>query len=130
MSAAAARARMTQPCEAPTSARPSTTSGLETQRHPSAVTTAATIPIMKPEVMTRMRPNRSIARPAGNDATAAEAMKSAGPRPRMPSTPVTSTSVVVATATASWSVPERHVSAEASRRVFRRIENPFMRRPL
>ena len=33
--------------------------------------------------------------------------KIAGPSPRMPSIPVTTTSVVVATATTSWIVPDR-----------------------
>ena len=37
--------------------------------------------------------------------------------------PVTSTSVTVATATASWTMPERHVRVAASRTVFRRMES-------
>ena len=38
--------------------------------------------------------------------------------------PVTRTSVTVATATASWTMPERHVRVAASRTVFRRIGKP------
>ena len=43
--------------------------------------------------------------------------------------PVTRTSVTVATATASWTMPERHVRVAASRTVFRRIGKPSTIRP-
>ncbi len=43
--------------------------------------------------------------------------------------PVTRTSVTVATATASWTMPDRHVRVAASRTVFRRIGKPSTSRP-
>ena len=76
-----------------------------------------------------MRPCRSIARPAGKAASAAVVRKIAGPRPRMPSIPVTTTSVTVATATTSWIVPERQTSAPERRSVFRRTGYALIGRP-
>ena len=68
--------------------------------------------------MTGTRPSRSISRPAGSAASAPAVMKIAGPRPRIDLIPVTRTSVIVATATASWSTPSRRQSE--SRTVLRR----------
>ena len=48
MSAAAARERMTVPEDAPTRARPRTTSGVESQWQPRATVDVATIPVTKP----------------------------------------------------------------------------------
>ncbi len=45
--------------------------------------------------------------------------KIAGPSPRIPSMPVTTTSVVVATATTSWIIPDRQTSVADSSSVFR-----------
>ena len=70
-----------------------------------------------------------MSRPAGRAASAPAVRKIAGPRPRIPSMPVTRTSVTVATATASWTMPERHVRVAASRTVFRRIGKPSTSRP-
>ena len=47
-----------------------------------------------------------MSRPAGSAASAPAVRKIAGPRPRIDSIPVTRTSVIVATATASWSTPD------------------------
>ena len=57
---------------------------------------------------------------AGSAASAPAVMKIAGPRPRIDSIPVTRTSVIVATATASWSTPERSRRQSESRTVLRR----------
>src|SRR5439155_9470790 len=87
---------------------------------PAAVTQQPATPAAQPPARTGTRPKRSIARPAGNAAKAAEARNTAGPRPRIDSIPVTSTSVVVATAATSCSMPERQVSVAARRTVLRR----------
>src|SRR4029079_4699192 len=74
----------------------------------------------QPKATTGTRRCLSIALPAGRAATAEDARKTAGPRPRIDSMPVTRTSVIVDTATTSWSIPLRHVSVAARRIVFRR----------
>ena len=105
MSAAAVRASRTPPFMAPTPTKPRTTSEALSTTHPSAVIRQATTPMTKPPAITGTRPNRSISRPAGSAATAPAVRKIAGPRPRIDSTPVTRTRVIVATATASCSTP-------------------------
>ena len=119
ISAAAARESRTMPLAAPSAMKPGTTSSQVSAAQPAAVSTPPRMPKTKPTRMTGMRPNRSIARPPGPALRALEARKIAGPRPRMPSTPVTSTSVTVATATASWNIPDMHSSPAASRNAFR-----------
>src|SRR6476659_10188347 len=79
-----------------------------------------TMPSTQPKATTGTRRCRSIALPAGRAATAEDARKTAGPRPRIDSMPVTRTSVIVDTATTSWSIPLRQVSVAARRIVFRR----------
>ena len=88
-----------------------------------------TMPATQPPASTGIRPRRSMSRPAGSAASAPAVRKIAGPSPRIPSMPVTRTSVTVATATASWTMPDRHVSVAASRTVFRRIGKPSTGRP-
>ena len=119
MSPAAVRASSAMPCAPPIAANPVTSSTAESIPHASAVTQHPAIPSTKPPASTGTRPTRSISRPAGIALSAPASRKIAGPRPRIPSIPVTSTSDVVATATPSWSIPERHVSEPASRTVFR-----------
>src|SRR3954449_12352148 len=70
--------------------------------------------------MTGRRPIRSIARPAGTAVSADAVRKIAGPRPRRPSTPVTSTNVIDETAATSWSTAEYTAMAAASSTVLRR----------
>ena len=123
MSAAAARERSTVPDAAPTSARPRTTSAVDDQAQPNATVHVATMPVAKPPEMTGIRPNRSIARPAGSAASAAVERKIAGPSPTMLRTPVTVTSVVVPTATATCSIPPDAARPAARSRVLRRIGN-------
>ena len=120
MSAAAARASSTVPFATPTRAKPRMTSGAVPQRQPSAVVDVPATPTTQPTASTGTRPRVSISRPAGNAASAPAVRKMAGPRPRIPSIPVTTTSVVVATATTSWIVPERQTSTPESRSVLRR----------
>ena len=88
------------------------------------------MPATQPPASTGMRPCRSIRRPAGSAARAPAVRKIAGPSPRIPSIPVTSTSVTVATATASCTMPESDVSVAASRIVLRRIGKLSIRRSL
>ena len=121
MSAAAARESRIVPCETPTSANPATTIAADSTSQPSAVVRQPAMPATQPPASTGIRPSRSISRPAGSAASAPAVRKIAGPSPRIPSTPVTRTSVTVPTATASWTIPDRHVSVAASRIVFRRI---------
>ena len=101
MSAAAVRASSTAPFIAPMPMNPRITSGALSATQPSAVNTHPTIPTTKPPAITGTRPTRSISRPAGSAASAPAVRKIAGPRPRIDSIPVTRTSVIVATATAS-----------------------------
>ena len=120
MSAAAARASRIVPCATPTSAKPATTSAAESSSQPSAVVRQ---PAMPGEAAAGEHRHAAVAvhQPAGGSAASAPAVrKIAGPRPRIPSIPVTSTSVTVATATASWTIPESDVSVAASRNVLRR----------
>ena len=119
MSPAAVRARRAIPCEPPIAANPVTSSTAESMPQASAVTRQPTIPRANPPASTGIRPTRSMRRPAGIALRAPASRKIAGPRPRIPSIPVTSTSDVVATATPSWSIPERQVSDPASRIVLR-----------
>ena len=77
------------------------TSGAESAKQPSAVSTQPIAPMTKPPAITGTRPRRSMSLPAGSAASAPAVMKIAGPSPRIDSIPVTSTSVIVATATAS-----------------------------
>ena len=128
MSAAAARERRIVPCETPTSAKPATTIAADSTSQPSAVVRQPAIPATQPPASTGIRPSRSISRPAGSAASAPAVRKIAGPSPRMPSTPVTRTSVTVPTATASCTIPDRHVRVAASRIVFRRIGKLSTRR--
>ena len=106
MSATAVRESSTAPFIAPMPTNPRITSGARSSTHPSAVRTQPQKPTTKPPEMTGMRPRRSINRPAGSAASAPAVRKIAGPRPRIDSIPVTRTSVIVATATASCSTPE------------------------
>ena len=107
MSAAAARERRIVPCATPTSANPATTSAADSTSQPSAVVRQPAIPATQPPASTGIRPSRSISRPAGSAASAPAVRKIAGPSPRIPSTPVTRTSVTVPTATASCTIPDR-----------------------
>ena len=120
MSPAAVRASRAIPCAPPIAAKPVTSSTAESMPQASAVTQQPTIPRREAAREHRAsRPTRSIRRPAGIALSAPASRKIAGPSPRIPSIPVTSTSDVVATATPSWSIPERHVSDPASRIVLR-----------
>ena len=101
MSAAAARASRIVPCAIPTRAKPAITSTAESTSQPSAVVRQPAMPARQPPARTGTRPYRSIRRPAGSAASAPAVRKMAGPRPRIPSMSVTSTSVTVPTATAS-----------------------------
>ena len=106
------------PFIAPTPRKPRITRVAESTRQPSAVSTQPIAPTTKPPAITGTRPMRSMRRPAGNAASAAAVMRMAGPRPRIDSIPVTRTSVIVATATASCRTPERVTRQSASRIVF------------
>ena len=121
MSAAAVRASRTAPFIAPTPTKPRTTSAdavdRAAERRQRRIRAA---PIAKPPAITGTRPIRSISRPAGRAARAPAVRKIAGPSPRIDSIPVTRTSVIVATATASWRTPERTSRQSESRNVLRR----------
>src|SRR6478672_2874949 len=119
-SAAAARTSSTVPLDPPTMTKPRRTSGADSRPDPAAATMQPATPRAQPVASTGTRRCLSIARPAGSAATADDARNTAGPRPRIDSMPVTRTSVMVETATTSWSMPLRHVSVAASRTVFRR----------
>ncbi len=120
MSAAAVRAKSTAPFIAPTPTNPRITSGALSTTHPSAVSKQPSMPTTKPPAITGTRPKRSIRRPAGSAAAAPAVRKMAGPRPRIDSIPVTRTSVIVATATASCSTPESRTRQRPSSAVLRR----------
>ena len=121
MSATAVRASSTAPFIPPTPRKPRITSGAESATQPSAVSTQPTAPTTNPPAITGTRPWRSMSRPAGSAASAPAVMKIAGPRPRIDSIPVTRTSVIVATATASCRTPESVTRQSASRTVLRLI---------
>ena len=108
------------PLDPPTITKPTSTSGADSRPDPAAARMQPPTPRAQPVASTGTRRCRSIARPAGRAATADDARNTAGPRPRIDSMPVTRTSVIVETATTSWSMPLRHVSVAASRTVFRR----------
>src|SRR5581483_6734912 len=114
ISAAAALDRRTTAPAAPSTARPTQTRTAELHRQPPAMAPANAPPI------TGMRPVRSESRPAGPTAAAPEARRMAGPRPRMPFTPVTATSVTELSAAASWKAAEFMTRPPASRKAFRR----------
>src|SRR5207253_7768393 len=120
ISAAAARARRTTDAEPPTSARPRQTREADVAAQPPATVPQPMAPRTKPPRITGMRPVRSINRPAGPTAIAPAARKIAGPRPRIPLTPVTATSVSELSPAASWNIPELQTSPPASRNAFRR----------
>jgi hypothetical protein len=101
ISAAAARASRTIDAAAPTSARPRQTRKADSAAQPPATVPQPMPPSTKPPRITGMRPVRSISRPAGPTAIAPAARKIAGPRPRMPFTPVMATSVSELRAAAS-----------------------------
>ena len=105
----------------PTSANPTPTGTPDSTAQPNAVTPQPNAPTTNPPAMTGTRPSRSISRPAGREARAADVRKIAGPSPRMPSTPVTRTSVTVETATTSCTVPDSVTRHAASRIVFFRM---------
>ena len=134
ISAAAARERRTIDCAAPQSASPRKTSTPDSSAQPAAVTIGPPIPSTKPVRITGMRPTRSEIRPAGPTAAAPASRNTAGPRPRIPSTPVTATIVTVPSATASWIIPDWKTSPSASRSALRRtgdimrLEQPGHRR--
>jgi hypothetical protein len=119
MSPAAVRASSAIPIALPTATNPRMSNGADSIPQASAVSRQPATPRPKPPARTGTRPKRSISLPAGSALTAPETRKIAGPRPRIPSIPVTSTSDVVATATPSWSIPERAASDDASSRVLR-----------
>ena len=119
-SAAATRASSTVPLETPISMNPGITSSHVSAAEPAAASTQPATPHRQPAASTGTRPRRSIARPAGSAASAADARNTAGPSPRIDSMPVTRTSVIVATATTSCSIPERHVRVAARSTVERR----------
>src|SRR3954471_18965951 len=101
ISAAAAReSRITAP-DAPRTARPKQVSVADDQRQPPAIDAQPTMPSTNAPLITGIRPVRSDRRPAGPTPAAPEARKMAGPRPRMPFTPVTATSVTELSAAAS-----------------------------
>ena len=75
----------------------------------------------KPARITGIRPTRSESRPAGPTASAPAIRNTAGPSPRIPSNPVTATSVTVPSATASCTIPDRQTSPAASTIALRRI---------
>ena len=129
MSAAAARASRIVPCAIPTSANPGITSAAVSSAQPSEVVRQPAIPARQPPASTGTRPYRSIRRPAGSAARAPAVRKIAGPSPRIPSMSVTSTSVTVPTATASWTMPESDVRVAASRIVLRRTGKRSTARP-
>ena len=121
MSAAAVRASSAVPPAAPTQTSPMNTGGADSSVLPSAASTPPSVPITKPVAITGTRPNRSIARPAGNAASAPDASTIAGPRPSSPLTPITSTNVSEATAAESCIIPEFAASDAERRAVLRRI---------
>ena len=106
MSPAAVRISSAMPLAAPVSAKPAITSGVEPMLVASAVTEQPAAAARKPPAITGRRPTRSIARPAGTAASAEDTRKIAGPSPRSPSIPVTSTNVIEETAATSWSTAE------------------------
>src|SRR5207302_6688102 len=120
ISAAAARESNTIAPAPPTSARPAQTSGADDARQPPATTPQPTAPKANAARITGIRPKRSESRPAGPTAAAPATRKIAGPRPRIPLTPVTATSVSELSAAASWNIPELQTSPPASRNAFRR----------
>jgi hypothetical protein len=93
---------------------PAKTSTPERQAHPPAVTSGPAIPSTNPARITGIRPTRSETRPAGPTASAPAIRNTAGPSPRMLSTPVTATIVTVPSATASWIIPDWKTSPLAS----------------
>ena len=108
------------PLAAPTSTKPGMTRNADSTAEPAAASRQPATPDRQPAASTGTLPLRSIARPAGSAATAEEARNTAGPRPRIDLTPVTSTSVMVATATTSCTMPVRQVNVPASSTVLRR----------
>ena len=109
------------PLEAPTRAKPAITASVESVRVASAVSAQPHAPSAKPAVITGVRPNRSISRPAGRAVRPEEVRKIAGPRPSRPLTPVTSTKVREETAAVSCRTAEFTAIVAARMIVFRRI---------
>src|SRR6266571_6411322 len=121
MSPAAVRIRSETALAAPISAKPTITSRVDSSRVARAVKAHPAAPTAKPKLMTGVRPNRSIKRPAGIAVTADAVRKIAGPRPRSPLTPVTRTNVSDETAATSWSTAELTAIVAARRTVLRRM---------
>ena len=106
---------------APIRPKPVITRRVESIRVASAVSAHPAAPIAKPKLMTGVRPNRSIKRPAGIAVSADAVRKIAGPRPSSPLTPVTRTNVSDDTAATNWSTAELTAIVAASRTVLRRM---------
>ena len=125
ISAAAARESSTMVCPAPQRPSPRKTSAPERVAQPAAVTHGPSVPSTKPLRITGIRPTRSEMRPAGPTASAPAIRKTAGPRPRMPLTPVTLTIVTVPSATASWIIPDWKTRPPARSNALRRTGFTF-----
>jgi hypothetical protein len=106
MSPAAVRMSSAIPLAAPVIMKPRMSAGAESTFVASATRAHPAAADRKPPATTGRRPTRSIARPAGRAVTAEATRKIAGPRPRRPSIPVTSTNVMDETAATSCSTAE------------------------
>src|SRR5438552_11294723 len=121
MSPAAVRIRSETALAAPISAKPAITSRVDSSRVARAVNAQPAAPTPKPKLITGVRPNRSIRRPAGIAVSADAVRNIAGPRPSSPLTPVTRTKVSDEPAPTSWSTAELTAIVAARRTVLRRI---------
>src|SRR5205085_9481665 len=108
---------------APISPNPAITASVESTRVASAVSAQPAAPSTNPTLITGVRPNRSIIRPAGTAVSADAVRKIAGPSPSSPRTPVTRTNVSEATAATSCRTAEFTAIVAASNTVLRRIGN-------
>ena len=112
------------PLDAPTSAKPAITAVVDPVRVARAVSAHPDAPSAKPAVITGVRPTRSIRRPAGTAVNPDDVRKIAGPRPRRPLTPVTSTKVREETAAVNWRTAELTAMVAERITVLRRIGRP------
>ena len=121
MSPAAVRISRATPLDAPTRPKPAITVSVDSVRVASAVSAHPPAPTAKPAVMTGVRPKRSISRPAGTAVRPDAVRKMAGPSPRRPRTPVTSTKVRDETAAVSCRTAELTAIVAERMTVLRRI---------
>src|SRR6266545_21243 len=121
MSPAAVRMSSATALAAPIIPKPAITAKVESVRVASAVNAQPAAPTTKPKLITGVRPNLSIIRPAGTEVRADAVRKIAGPSPSSPRTPVTRTKVSEDTAATNCRTAEFTAIVAARRTVFRRI---------